>query len=191
MIIRKICMIILLTCLLTACIPVAFIAGAGAGGAMLSDKRPVDTLLKDRDIANTALKNLANDPDLNKHARITVAAFNLNVLMVGQAPTEELRDRAYQIVNAVPGIKRIYNEVTIQPPISKITQANDSWITTKVKTAMVAEKGLNSNQFKVITENSVVYLMGIVTKKQADIATDIARNAEGVKRVVRLFEYES
>lgn len=189
--IKNIVVISVLAFLLTACIPVAFVAGAGAGGAMLSDKRPVDTLLKDRDIANTSLKNLASDPAINKHARITVAVFNANVLIVGQAPTTELRDRAYQIVNAVPGIKRIYNEVSIQPPISKMTQANDSWITTKIKTAMVAEKGLNSNQFKVITENSVVYLMGIVTKKQADIATDIASHAEGVKRVVRLFEYES
>jgi osmotically-inducible protein OsmY len=175
---------------LQACLPVIFVAGAGAGGAIVADKRPVNTMLKDRDIANVALERIQHDSELRMKARITVAVFNYNLLLIGQAPTAELRDHAYKLVSSVPGIKRIYNEITIEAPISAMQQTNDSWMTTKVKTMMVAEKGLNSGQIKVVTENAVVYLMGIVTHKQADIATDIARQVSGVRKVVKLFEYE-
>lgn len=176
--------------MLPACVPAAFMAGTAAGGAIIYDKRSVPTMVQDRDMANEALKRIMNDPDLNNHARIAIASFDQVLLMVGQAPTEQLRDRAYQLVSSVPKVKRIYNEVTIGPPISTKQQATDSWLTTKAKSAMLAERGLKSSQIKVVTENNIVYLMGIVTRKQADLAATAASHVTGVAQVVKVFEYE-
>ncbi len=182
-------LIIVFSCLV-GCIPVAFVAGAGATGAFIYEKRGLNTMIKDRDMANAALHRIENDRELREQTHITVAAFNHVMLMVGQAPTEQLRAKAYRLVGATPNLKRIYNVVTIEPPLSKAEIAKDSWITTVVKSALVAEKGINANQIKVVTENRVVYLLGIVTRKQADIAADVTSRIKGVARVVKLFEYE-
>lgn len=176
---------------LSGCIPAAVVAGSSAGSAIVaSDKRSMKIMVQDRDMANEALKRISADPALRKQTHIVIAGFNHVMLMVGQASTEQLRNQAYDLVKTVPNIKRIYNEVTIEPPISKMIQANDSWITTKVKSAMLMEKGLHSGQFKVVTENGVVYLMGLVTPKQADLAAQAASEIAGVQKVVKLFEYE-
>lgn len=178
-------------CILSAaCVPVAFMAGSTAGGALIYDKRGVATMIEDRDIANEAWKKINNDPELRKQAHISVSSFNRVVLMVGQAPTEQLRNHAYDLVNSIQGIKRIYNRVSIEAPTSKSRQAEDAWITTKVKAKMVAEKGLKSSQIKVVTEDGVVYLLGLVTHKQSDIASTVASQVTGVEQVVKVFEYE-
>lgn len=175
---------------LTACIPVAFVIGAGAGGAIIYDKRGVKSMVQDRDIANEAWKRINYDSQLKDEARISVASFNHLVLLVGQAPTEALKTRAYNLVSSIPHVKRIYNEVTIGPPISAVEQTHDAWITTKVKSAMLAVKGLKSSQIKIVTENHIVYLMGIVTRKQANLTAEAASKILGVDKVVKIFEYE-
>lgn len=181
--------IALILSLLTGCIPAAFVAGA-AGGAIVYDKRSIYTMMEDRDMVNEALKKLYYDPELHDKVRITVASFNRVMLMVGQAPTEQLRSRAYELVNSVAGVKRIYNKVTLEQPISKKQQAEDAWITTKVITGMVAQKGLKSSQIKAITEKGTVYLLGVVTPKQGELAANVASHVAGVVQVVKVFEYE-
>lgn len=183
-------LLLLLTSLLGGCIPAAFVVGAGATGAFIYEKRGLNTMIKDRDMANAALHRIENDTQLRKQTHITIAAFNHMMLMAGQAPTEELRARAYRLVSTTPNLKRIYNVVTIELPLSKAEIAKDSWITTMVKSALVAQKGINANQIKVVTEDKIVYLLGIVTRKQADIAADAASRIAGVSKVVKLFEYE-
>lgn len=188
----KFIVLLLITSSLTACIP-AFVAGSAAGaagGMLIHDKRGMSTMIEDRDIANEAWKKINNDPELRAQTHISVASFNQVVLMVGQAPTEQLRSHAYDLINSVAGVKRIYNKVTIEPPTSKSRQADDAWITTKVKTKMMAEKGLKSSQIKVVTENRVVYLLGLMTYKQSDIAATVASHVTGVVEVVKVFEYE-
>lgn len=187
---NKILVTLGMTCLLTACVPAAFMAGSTAGGALIYDKRGFSTMIEDRDIANEAWKKINNDPALRKQAHITVSTFNQVLLMVGQAPTEQLRNHAYDLMNSIAGVKRIYNKVTIEQPTSKSRQADDAWITTKVKTQMLAEKGLKSGQIKVVTENAVVYLLGLVTYKQSDIAATVASQVSGVSQVIKVFEYE-
>ncbi len=190
---KKISIVVLaliISCL-SACIPVALVAaGATAGGAIVYDKRSMKTMAQDRDTASITLKKINDDPQLRDQTHIAISTFNGLMLMAGQAPTEELRNQAYQIANSTPNVKRIYNEITIEPPTSTTTQSQDAWLTTRVKSAMLAEKGLHSSQIKVITENGAVYLMGIVTHKQADLAATVASQTSGVKKVVRIFEYE-
>lgn len=176
---------------LTGCIP-ALIAtvGATAGGAIIYDKRSTEVMLNDVDTTNKALAILNSDPELRGRARIDVSTFNHIVLLVGQAQTEEIKRRAYEDVSDVSNVKRIYNQIEIRENLTFRDQSEDSWITSKVKTAMLTTKGLSSSQIKVITENKVVYLMGMVSPNQAELATQAARQIGGVRKVVQVFEYE-
>lgn len=180
--------LLLIGCMLVGCIPAVFLAGATAG-TVIYDKRSMKTMVNDKQASNTALRAVNNDMSL-RSSRIVIATFNEVMLMAGQTPTEALRSHAYQLISTVPNVKRIYNEVTVEQPISFKAKSNDTWITTKVKSAILAEKGLNSSQIKVVTENSVVYLLGVLTHKQADVAAEVASRVNGVQKVVKIFEYE-
>ncbi len=178
--------------LLSGCVPIIIAAvGATAGGAIIYDKRSSGVILQDQDITNRALGQLNADTTLKNSARVSVATFNHVVLLVGQAQSEELRERAYDDVRVLKGIKRVYNQIEVSPILTTWDQSGDAWITSKVKTAMLAKPGLSSSQIKVVTENKVVYLMGLVTPNQARLATDAARNVSGVKKVVQVFEFET
>lgn len=189
--IRKILIPLLLTSSLSlsACLPAAFVAGATAGGVVISDKRSVRTILLDKKINCQSLIQLNSEPRLKGCSRISVSTFNGIVLLVGQTTTPELKGRAYELVKAVPHIRRINNQIEIGEPLGGKELSIDAWITTKVKTAMIAEKGLRSTQIKVISEDSIVYLMGLVTHSQAEIAVAVARQVNGVAKIVTLFEY--
>jgi osmotically-inducible protein OsmY len=133
---------------------------------------------------------LRDDMALMKDARVIVTSYNRNVLLVGQVPTQAVSDKIGHLIEDVDEVKKVYNELEVAPPIGVKTISNDSWITTKIKsTSMNGRKGVDPLRTKVITENSVVYLMGIVSRAEADNASELARNTEGVKRVVRVFEY--
>ena len=179
---------------LTGCVPAALVAGAAGGavgGAIVYDKRGIKTMVSDQNISQQASSKIYNDTELRTQAHIVVTSFNRIVLVVGQAPTAELRDRAIALVQSVPNVRRVYNEITIEPPTSASQRAEDTWITTKAKSEMLARKGLQSTQIKVLTENGVVYLMGVVTPSQGDLAADVVRRVSGVQQVVKLFEYPS
>ncbi len=178
--------------LLSGCIPVLIAAvGATAGGAIIYDKRSSKVILQDQDISNKALNSLNADPILSGVARVSVATFNHVVLIVGQTQSEALRQRAYEDVSRIPGVKRIYNQVQVSPVLTKWDHSEDAWVTSKVKAAMLAKSGLRSSQIKVVTENKVVYLMGLVTPTQAKLASEAASHVEGVRKVVQVFEYET
>jgi len=174
--------------LLSGCF-VPFVAGAALGGAIVYDRRDFQTMVDDQEIFQQANNKLKADTELNTNAHIAVTSFNRSVLIVGQAPSEALKAKAQQLVASVANIKRIYNEVTISGPTSAGVRSSDAWITTKVKSQMLVEPKLRSGQIKVVTEDSVVYLMGVLGREQADIAVDIARQVSGVQRVVKIFEY--
>ncbi len=174
--------------LLQGCI-VPFVAGAAASAVVVNDRRNIQTMSDDQQIQYTAYQRIIADPSLTTGSHIVVETFDRNVLLVGEAPTEDIRDRVYAIVRALPKVNRIYNQITIGAPASAEELSTDSWITTKVRSEMLATRGLNSGQVKVITENGSVYLLGIVTHEQAQLAVDVARHVNGVQRVVKLFEY--
>lgn len=181
---------LLLVLSLSACMSTAFIAGSGASAAVYNNKRSVVTMVHDNDATNAVLKAIDVDNDLRENTHILVSTVNQLMLIAGQAATEAQRNRVYQIASRVPNLKRIYNEITIGPPSTLAARSVDTWITTKVKTALLAEKGLQSNDIKVITESRVVYLMGLVTPGQAEIAAHAASQVSKVLRVVKIFEYQ-
>lgn len=173
---------------LSSCVPAALVIGATVGGAVVYDKRSMKTIVEDRDSAQAASNLINSSPDLQKGTHISVATFNHILLLVGQTTTDEQRTTAYQLASQVKYVSRVYNEITIQKPITVWQRSKDAWITTKVKTEMMAMQGLHSTQIKVVTENGVVYMMGMLTPQQAELATNVARRVDGVREVVKVFE---
>lgn len=186
---KKIFFLLLTVLSLSGCIPVALVVGATAGGAVVYDKRDIKTQAFDRNATSAASSRLNEDAYLKGQAHLDVAVFNRTALIVGQVTNPDSKDRAYQLVSTIKGIHQVYNQITIEPAISRSARANDAWITTQVKTAMLATKNLQSTQIKVVTENHVVYLMGVVSHEQADLATEVARDIAGVEKVVKVFQY--
>lgn len=191
---KKVLFLILFISPLVGCVPAVLVVGAAAGatleGAVIYDQRSYQTMNQDHNARSLAQYQLSNDSLLKGKSHISISIFNNIALLVGQAKTLEVRNRAYQIVSKIPNIRRIYNEISISTPTSAIQQANDSWITTKIRILMLGKSDLRSSNLKVITQNNVVYLMGIVTPKQAAMAADIARRITGVIKVIKVFEYE-
>lgn len=187
---KKISYLLLCLCTLSlqACIPVVFVAGATAGGVIVSDRRNIATIVEDKKITCKALMQLNTEP-LFKNSHISVTTFNRVVLLAGQVQNVQMRNRAYDLVKCVPNIRRINNQICIAESLNTTDKSIDTWITTKVKTAMLAEKDLKSTQIKVSTEDRTVYLMGVVTHPQAESAVEVTRQVHGVEKVVTLFEY--
>jgi|SRR5579885_333867 osmotically-inducible protein OsmY len=186
---KKISIILGLSLALQGCI---FVAGAAAGAAAIAvvyDHRTIQNTLQDTEIANKIANRIFKVPYLHNESHIEVTVFNRIVLLTGETPSQEWRMRAEEIAKSVPDVGRIYNQITIQGPTSSLTRTSDSWITTKIKGQMLATEDLKSSSIKVLTENGVVYLMGIVSRQQAATAVDIARQVSGVQKVIKIFQY--
>lgn len=169
-----------------------FVAGAAAGAAgvaVVYDHRKLEKIMLDQHITNAINDKINAVPDLADGGHIEVTCFNQVVLLTGETTSAALRQQAETIAHSVPDVNRVYNQIAVKGPASSLTRASDSWITTKIKTQMLATKGLQSGTIKVVTENGSVYLMGIVSHDQADMSVDIARQVSGVQRVVKIFQY--
>lgn len=154
------------------------------------DNRSFTTINQDRHITEHAQTLIDHSKILKGRAHISVASFNHVILMVGQAQTSELRDYAYKLLSEnIKKAQHIYNEVTVSGASSFLQRTNDMWITTKAKAAMLTTQHLRSTQVKVVTEDSTIYLLGLVSHRQGELAGDIARRIPGVKKVVKIFQY--
>ncbi|MEJ2181577.1 MAG: BON domain-containing protein [Gammaproteobacteria bacterium] len=145
--------------------------------------------MKDENIESKATNTLYGDTKINKKIHVNVTSYNGIVLVTGEVLTEELGQQVIDVVRNLPDVKRVHNELTVGNLTSFESRSGDTWITSKVKSQMLSTRDLKSTLIKVVTENDTVYLMGIVTEKEANEAADVARNVEGVKRVVKIFEY--
>lgn len=187
---KNIVIVFAVALLLQGCFALALVAGASiAGGAIVADQRNAKTILEDKDLSYRIQSRLNKDKTIKDNSHVEVASFNGIVLLAGQVPTAQIRDQIVSIVNTINGIKLLHNEIIVSNVSSMSDRAKDSWLTTKVKSAMVAEQGLISAQIKIVTESGVVYLMGIVSHVQGDLAGIKASQVSGVTRVVKLFEY--
>lgn len=160
-----------------------------ASMTIVYDHRKVEQTIEDQNIANAVFDKIKAEPELANNSHINVTSFNKVILLTGEAPNQNFRDMAESLARDVPKVKRVYNEIKIKGSTSSLSRASDSWITTKIKTQMLATEGLKSGSIKVVTEDGSVYLMGTVTQKQAGMAVDIARQISGVQRVVKVFQY--
>jgi osmotically-inducible protein OsmY len=174
--------------LLHGCAP-AMVAGAAGGAAAAHDERSAAAMLEDNVIEARAKDSIYGDPELVKKVHVNVTSVNHVVLLTGETLSGPLRDKVVDMVSRLEKVKRVHNEIRVADLTDFQSRANDTWLTSKVKTQMIATKGFDSTRVNVTTENGTVYLMGLVTHAEGDKATDIARNVDGVKRVVKLFEY--
>jgi len=173
---------------LAGCFPV--LAGAMAGGVTLAtDRRPTGTQAIDRGLQLEAENTL--NSRYNGQARVSVTVYNRKVLLTGEARNNEVRQQVEQYVRGLPNAREVIDELEIVSSPSFATQSQDTYITSKVKTLLITTEGIPSNSIKVVTEKGVVYLMGVVTPAEGDRATDVARNAGGVVKVVKTFDYIS
>ena len=184
---------LLLICLgIGGCAPI--ITGAAVGIAAtvaVYDHKAIKGTMEDHNISKAILSKLQANTRIAKQCHIEVSSYHGTVLLVGQAPTPFLKNKAEELAQSVPNIKRLYNELTIEGPTSFLTRTSDSWITTKVKSRLLATKGLRAERVKVLTEDSTVFLIGITNRSQADLAVRATRQVKGVEKVVKVFQYTS
>jgi len=165
-----------------------FIAGAATTANIVTDPRTTQQIWTDNQI-EFEIAGIGNKAPYRGAARFTASSYQGTVVIMGQSRDAQLLDQFIAQAEKVKGVKELHNQVKIMEPLPVSAISNDSWITTKVKSALLADSELNGTKIKVITENKKVFLFGYVSRQHADHATDIARNISGVKQVIRAFEY--
>ena len=169
---------------LSACAPL-ILGGAAVGAIMAVDRRTSGAQLEDEGIELRAASRLR---DAVPAGHINVNSYNRALLLTGEVPNEQARQQAEQLAGRIENVKGVVNELAVRGNTTLSERSFDTLITGKVKASLVDEKSLYVGAFKVVTERGIVYLMGRVTKGEADRATQITRGISGVQRVVRIFE---
>ncbi len=167
----------------------SIMASAGAGPIEEdSGERTLAQQVEDESIETKAKVNINAASDGFDEAHLSIVSFNGFVLLAGQVPSEDLKALATDVVRDIDGVRRIYNELEIGPATSAGTRTNDTWITTQVKTKLLASSDTPGTRVKVVTENGVVYLMGLLSADEADRVALEAAEIGDAERVVKLFE---
>ena len=177
--------------LLQGCVGVLLAGGATGGVMVAKDRRTVTAQVDDKKIELNVRHELTERTDISRTSHISVHSNNGIVLLVGQTPHQKYSDEVKAMAERQDGVRKVYNEIKVEEPIGYDIRTNDSWITSNVRTMLIAERNFDSSHIKVVTEDSQVYLMGMVTRSEGDLAVEIARNAYGVTKVIRVFEYVS
>ena len=174
------------TTLLGACAPLLIGGAAVSGALMYSDRRTSGAQLEDQAIefkAGPRLKEALAQP-----AHLNVTSYNRLVLITGEVVTVEDHDAAEKAVSAIENVRSVVNETAVMGASSLTARSNDALITSKVKATFIDNGNLDANAIKIVTERSTVYLLGRVTEREAEKATEVARSVGGVQKVVRVFE---
>jgi len=170
---------------LSGCAPL-IIGGAAVGAMVTFDRRTSGAQLEDEGIELRAGSRLRES--LGDRAHVNINSYNRQVLLTGEVPNENDKQLAETVVSKVDNVKGIVNDLAVMGNTTLAQRSSDTLVTGKVKASLVDAKELYVGAFKVVTERGTVYLMGRVTQREADRATQIARNIGGVQRVVRSFE---
>ena len=164
----------------------AVVGGVGTAMVVADDRRTVGTVAEDQTIE---IKTGSRIGDKSKGSHINITSYNRLVLLTGEAPDQALKAEIEKIARGVENVRGVYNEITVGDNRALSARANDTVLTGKVKARFVDAQKFNPVHVKVVTEANVVYLLGMVKRKEADDATEIARTTGGVQKVVKLFEY--
>lgn len=173
---------------LQGCAP-AIVGGAATGAAVAHDRRTVGSVVDDQGIELKAFNTLFRQNELYDVSHINVTSYNGIVLVTGETPTKAMKAQITEEIENLPKVRKVHNEMAIASPSAMSARSSDTWLTSKVKTKMTADTDIDPFRFKVVTSRGTVYLMGMVTRAQADKAVDLTRRTGGVQRVVKIFEY--
>jgi osmotically-inducible protein OsmY len=172
---------------LQACAEAVIIGGVAAGVLMAADRRQTEVMFSDQRIEFNASSRI--DDALKGEGHINVTSYNYTVLLTGEVPTAQAKSDAEKAALEVQNVKTVVNELQIAGTSSAASRSNDAYITSKVKSNFLGNEKFKPTDVKVVTEAGVVYLLGLLTRDEADAATEIARGTGGVQKVVRVFEY--
>lgn len=167
--------------------PLLVVGAAGGGALVATDRRTVGTQTVDREIQIKAKLQLSNG--LPDEAHLNVAVVHGNVLLTGEVPSDVAKKRAEDIVRGIENVKNVINETAVLPASSFGSRSNDTYLEGRVKTALIAEKAVSANDFKVVSERATIYLMGLVTDQEGAQGALVASQIPGVKQVVKVFRY--
>jgi osmotically-inducible protein OsmY len=174
-----------LTPLLQGCFPVVA-AGAAAGVIAITDRRSFATQALDEEIELKAENRLREK--IGDKAHISVVSYNRKVLLLGEATTAALRAEAVDIVRGVPNVEGMTDDLVVGGISSLTARSNDAYITSKVKARFIEANKFSANHVKVVTESGSVYLLGLVTQREAKDAIEVTRTTAGVRKVINMLE---
>jgi osmotically-inducible protein OsmY len=170
---------------LSACAPLVM-GGAVVGSLVATDRRTSGTQLEDEGIELRAANRVRDN--LGERGHINVNSYNRRVLLTGEVPSAQDKQLVEQMVTRVDNVQLLVNELAVLGTTSLTQRSSDTLVTGRIKAAMVDARDIFANAYKVVTERGTTYLMGRVTQREADRATEIARSTPGVQKVVRVFE---
>jgi osmotically-inducible protein OsmY len=174
-----------LSATLSACAPM-MMGGAVMGTLMATDRRTSGTQVEDEGIELKGAGRIREN--LGERGHVNVASYNRQVLLTGEVPSAQDKQLVEQILSKVENVRSVVNELGVQENSTLSQRSSDALVTGKVKASMVDAQDLFANSFKVVTERGTTYLMGRVTQREANRATDLVRSIDGVKKVVRVME---
>ncbi|MEK7769045.1 MAG: BON domain-containing protein [Pseudomonadota bacterium] len=163
------------------------VTGVGTGLAVSEDRRTSGTFVEDEGIELKSAKHIREK--LGANVQVNVTSFNRNVLLTGEAPTEAMKKEVENLIKDISNVRNVTNEIAVANASTLISRSNDMLITTKVKGRFLDGGRFQINHVKVVTENGVVYLLGLVKRQEAESASEIASSTSGVLKVVKVFEY--
>ncbi|MBW2940223.1 BON domain-containing protein [Zhongshania aquimaris] len=151
--------------------------------------RSLGSYVDDEIIETKVLVNINKTDPALKASRISATSHNAIVLLTGNTASEDLRQLAGEVASGVKKVRKVHNELSVGADVSMLARSNDAWISTKVKSRLSLNEQLDASKIKVVTENGIVYLMGLVSKAESDTAATVVSETSGVQKVVRVFEY--
>ncbi|MEE9342423.1 MAG: BON domain-containing protein [Gammaproteobacteria bacterium] len=169
------------------CTPLLIGGAAATTAAVAHDRRTTGAVVEDEAIELRIKSAISRIPGMSRQTHINVTSYNGIVLLSGQAPSESLHKTADTVARNTRKVKKVHNEITLAAPSAFMVRSSDTLITSKIKATQLGT--IDPTRVKVVTESGVVYLMGILSRQEGDIATERARRVGGVQRVVKLFEY--
>ena len=173
---------------LQGCIEMA-VGTAVVGTIAATDRRTFGAQTEDKAILLKGESRISNMVGNAGHVNIT--SFNRKVLLTGEVPDENTRAALEREIADIAGVLSIVNEMVVSPPANYSSRSNDTLLTGKVKASLIDAQDISVNSYKVVTERAVVYLMGRVSQREGNRASDIARGVAGVQKVVKVFDYIS
>lgn len=184
---RLAALLVVVAPLLQSCIPLLVGAGVGAGVMVAEDRRTGGTVLEDQTIEIKAANRITEK--YGEKVNISVTSYNRFVLLTGQAPTDEIKQDVSVLVLEVAGVRNVQNEIVVGGNSSTTSHASDALLTSRVKGRLAQNKEVGAAHVKVVSENGSVFLMGLVTRAEAEAASQTAAMTSGAQRVVKVFEY--
>ena len=183
-------LVLLTTHTLSGCTPVLVASAVVTTVDIIHDRRTVGEYIDDSGIELTAGKELIASKEFRDAANVKPVSWNGILLLTGEIDNEATQRRVVDTLASIQGVRQVVDETVIATKSNLSSRTSDGWISTKIKSKMVAKTGLDANRIKTVTTQGTVYLMGIVTEAEAERAVDIARSVKGVSRVVKVFEYQ-